>query len=86
METDKTECKPMGAEARIRYNDEEEVHTVYISFGEERYDEHERDVVMDEYGVLDEDIFFYGALEDEKFYRKGAEDWTLISWELEYPA
>lgn len=78
--------QPIGANAVIKWgHDDPETEQVYISFGEEVYAEDEfHDCIGDTYGVADADIFFYGTAEDVDKYRKGYEDWVLVSWELVY--
>jgi hypothetical protein len=77
-----TTKKPIGAFATIRYIDEKEpIEGVYFSFGE--YDE---DSNEDSYGINDLFIFFYCEGEEDlkSFMKKGAEDFVVMSYELEY--
>ena len=76
------ERKAIGAEAIINWGNNQ-TETVYISFGRTTTDGYEG-LVTDGYGVLDEDIFFYGAQEKEADYLNGTEGWFLMEWELVY--
>lgn len=74
--------KPIGAFATIRYIGEKEpIEGVYFSFGE--FDE---DSMEDSYGVSDLFVFFYCEGEEDlkSFTKKGAEDFIVLSYELEY--
>jgi|LauGreDrversion4_2_1035121.scaffolds.fasta_scaffold301887_2 hypothetical protein len=80
-----TRVQPIGAMAFIKWNDGDyDQQQVYISFGEEIYNDF-GDPVSDNYGVKDGDIFFYGCIEDKQDYLAGKEDWTLIEWSYVYP-
>ena len=77
-----TTKKPIGAFATIRYIDEKEpIEGVYFSFGE--YDE---DSNEDSHGINDLFIFFYCEGEEDlkSFMTEGAEDFVVMSYELEY--
>jgi hypothetical protein len=74
--------KPIGAFATIQYiDDEDPIEGVYFSFGE--FDE---DSMEDSYGVSDLFVFFYCEGEEDlkSFTKKGAEDFIVLSYELEY--
>lgn len=77
-----TTKKPVGASAVIRYVDETEpIEGVYFSFGE--YDD---DAGRDSYGISDLYIFFYceGEEDMQSLMTEGAEDFVVLSYELEY--
>lgn len=71
----------IGAWALIKWDDEDEPKERYISFGEEVLNEYE-EVVSDTYGFADDNIFFYGELNDEQDYRNGVHGWVMVDWEL----
>jgi hypothetical protein len=77
-----TTKKPIGAFATIRYIDEKEpIEGVYFSFGE--FDE---ESMEDSHGISDLFIFFYCEGEEDlkSFMTEGAEDFVVMSYELEY--
>lgn len=75
---------PIGANAVIRWRDEDEPQHRYISFGDQMLDE-DGDPIADSFGIPDEEIFFYADPHDEEQLMEWSdEDWILISWDIVY--
>ena len=83
-----TEQVAIGAECEIIWNDDptNEAHPRYISLGKELSDDN-GDVISDEFGVTDAEIFYYaeGVAELEHLSKKhDNEDFRIKSYELIY--
>lgn len=73
--------KPIGANVKYVWPDDEAVWESYISFGQ-----YIEGLEEDSYGIPDDDILFY--TEDEAYLQRmqtaGVEDFTVLAYELVY--
>ena len=78
---------PIGANVVVYFNDDEGSYLDrYVSFGKETFDNPDGDPIGDDYGVPDDQIFYYvdGIEEWTSIIRNGHEEWTIVSWDFIY--